>query len=659
MRIGIFTDTYLPDINGVVSSIETLRKGLIEQGHEVFVVANHKSIFKMKFEDNILLLPGLELKMFDYKKLSSPIQNTAWNYVRQMRLDLIHVQQEFGVGLFARWVAKRLNIPLVYTYHTQYEDYTHYLNIFKSDGFDKQTKRLVGWLSKELAQPAQMIIVPSDKTKQLLERYGVTKPIMVIPTGIDLRRFEPSLELSKRRQEIREKYQITDDQSLFIFIGRISDEKGISIVLKGFEVLLKQRDDCKFMIVGGGPELENYQQWIKERNLEDKIITTGMIVNTEIAGYYHAADIFVSASLSETQGMTFMEAMACGLPLLASDREILSELLVEDKSGYYFSGTEEFIEVANHYLNLDETAKESLKQGALELVKPYDDRIFVDSVLDCYRQALVLHSPEYVIKNIEGINSYYQIDIENHDYKKSIYMTAQKLAQEDIIIDQIIEWDRLEKWMQQDTIEKLYSKAIGKLLHRDYSETAIREYLATDESDDDAIEIVMTKLKEANFINDERFLEERIDSMKRQNIGIYKSKQRLEKLQFKPEDIEKGLAELGLIQEELCFNLLTNVSKKYQNLPIVGQKQKLIQKAQREGFELATAYAALNRIELYEDRNQIYHNLYKEISKYYQRQIKKHNEYETRNKTIARMNRKGYAMELILEILEEVKKNED
>ena len=659
MRIGIFTDTYLPDINGVVTSIETLRHGLIEQGHEVFVVANHKNAFRHKYENNILLLAGLELKKFDYKKLSSPIQSSAWDYVRQMRLDIIHVQQEFGVGLFARWVAKRLNIPLVYTYHTQYEDYTHYINVFNSDNFDRQTKRLIGWLSKELAQPAQIIIAPSEKTKTLLEKYGVTKPIQVIPSGIDLRRFEVSESLLKQREEIRNKYNISPTDTLFLFIGRISGEKDILVVLDGFKELVKKREDCYFMIVGGGPELENYQKWIIENQLENRVVTTGMVVNTDIAGYYHAGDIFVSASLSETQGLTFMEAMACGLPLLATDRQILEELLVEGQSGYYFDGSNEFVENALRILNFSFEEKQKLKQGALELVKPYDDRIFVNNVVRCYDQALELHTFEFVITDIELANSYYRVEVETPRTSHTIYMSALQLAQEQIVIDQIIDQERVNIWMQRDQIDKLYNRAISLLVHKDYSEAAMIEALENHQPDQDVIEIVIEQLKKSNFINDQRFLLEQIDRFKRLNIGVYKAKQRLERLKFQTTHIDQAMSDLQPLQVELCTGLFNSIVDRYHDLPILAQKQKLIDKATREGFELSAIYEALNAVNLHEDRNQVYENLYKQVEKYYDKQRERRDPKDLRMRIIARMNRKGYPVNLIVEVVNEVMKNEN
>ena len=165
MRIGLFTDTYTPDINGVVSSIVTLQRELEKNGHEVFVITNHKAR-TMKREGNVLRLPGLELKWLYGYKLSTPFHFAARDEVKKMNLDVIHVHTEFGVGFFARIVAKNLNIPVVSTYHTMYEDYTHYVNLFGFEEVDKMTKRIVSTFSRSISDNVQAVISPSEKTKK-------------------------------------------------------------------------------------------------------------------------------------------------------------------------------------------------------------------------------------------------------------------------------------------------------------------------------------------------------------------------------------------------------------------------------------------------------------------------------------------------------------
>ena len=189
MRIGLFTDAYLPDINGVVSSVATLKEALEAQGHTVYVISNHKGS-NIEMKDHILRLGGLELKKFYGYKMSSPIQIRAEKIVREMNLDVIHVQTEAGVGIFARQMAKQLHIPLVYTYHTMYEDYTHYVNPLDFETVERMGRLAIRSLSKILGNHAQAVIAPSEKTKQALIQYGVKTPIYIVPTGLNLSLFD-------------------------------------------------------------------------------------------------------------------------------------------------------------------------------------------------------------------------------------------------------------------------------------------------------------------------------------------------------------------------------------------------------------------------------------------------------------------------------------
>ena len=167
MRIGLVTDTYTPNINGVVSSIVTLQKELESLGHEVFVICNHKSM-RSKREGNILRLSGIEIKWLYGYTFSTPYHNHAKEEIASMNLDVMHIHTEFGVGMFGRMCAKQLNIPVVITYHTMWEDYTHYINMLDINEVDKVSKKLVGTLSKQISNQAQAVISPSEKAKEKL-----------------------------------------------------------------------------------------------------------------------------------------------------------------------------------------------------------------------------------------------------------------------------------------------------------------------------------------------------------------------------------------------------------------------------------------------------------------------------------------------------------
>ena len=251
MRIGLFTDTYLPDINGVVSSVVTLQTELEKHGHEVFVIANHKALTS-KWDGNVLRLPGLELKWLYGYKLSTPFHQSAKEEIRKLKLDIIHVHTEFGVGMFGRIVAKYLNIPVVSTYHTMYEDYTHYLIPFENEEVDRVGRRIVGSVSRVFAENVQAMIAPSEKTKETLLKYGVTTPIYIIPTGLSFEKFNVENIDVERVCQIRQSYGIKEDEKLVVYVGRIAQEKSIEIPIEGFRYVKNPK--IKMMIVGGGPQ---------------------------------------------------------------------------------------------------------------------------------------------------------------------------------------------------------------------------------------------------------------------------------------------------------------------------------------------------------------------------------------------------------------------
>ena len=162
MRIGIFTDTYTPDINGVVSSVVTLQKGLEAAGHEVYIVTGQKNSLHAHREGNVIRMPGLELKKLYGYTLSTPYHFEVKKEVEDLHLDVIHVQQEFSVGIFGRILGHSLHIPVVYTYHTMYEDYTHYVNFFDLESVEKISKKAVHSLSRYLCNSVSGIIAPSE-----------------------------------------------------------------------------------------------------------------------------------------------------------------------------------------------------------------------------------------------------------------------------------------------------------------------------------------------------------------------------------------------------------------------------------------------------------------------------------------------------------------
>ncbi len=387
VRIGIFTDTYLPDINGVVTSVLTLKKALEKNGHEVFVVTNHDDMLKTTFKDNVLRLPGLKLDFLYGYKLTNPIQIAAAKPIKAWNLDLIHVHQEFGVGIFGRSLASAFEIPLVSTYHTTYEDYTHYVNFFNFETIDNISKRAVEGLSKAFTKKSQIVIAPSEKTKEMLVGYGIKNRIQVIPTGLDLDVFDENNTSVEKIKEIRDECGISEGQSVFIYVGRIAQEKSIDIVIKAFKHVKAKGINAKFVIVGSGPDLKMLQELTKELALEDYVFFAGLKQREEVAAYYHSADAFISGSTTETQGLTYIEALASGLGLFARKDEVLKDIVIEDKTGYYFDNEVQLAnKIENFILNRENRAR--IKENALKVSKAYSLDEYYDNIIECYKQAI-------------------------------------------------------------------------------------------------------------------------------------------------------------------------------------------------------------------------------------------------------------------------------
>lgn len=580
MRIGIFSDAYLPVINGVVTSIETLRKGLIREGHEVFIVSNHGKLYDIQYKDNVLLLPGIKLSFLFDNKLSNPIQNRASEIIKQMNLDLIHVHTEFGVGLFARLIAKKENIPLIYTYHTTWEDYTHYINPLHLKSVEKMARKMVASLSKRLSKPAAAIITPSSKTKKLLEEYGVYQPIHVIPTGVDLTRFKESDDLKQQAKQIREKYGVLDDDLLLVFVGRLGEEKDLETVIRALSRI--DHKQLKFMIVGDGPIINQLQELIKSLAIQERVFLTGRVVNDQIASYYHAGNAFISASMTETQGLTFIEAMACGLPLFASDKEVLHDLLYENKNGYFFHSEEECVDKLTKFIRLSKEEREQLTHNSLELVVPYSDQVFVDSVVNLYQKVVNLSDQDYFVKSMD--NNF--VELTNDLRNIRLMLAPDIIKQYELEEDRIVSIKEMSELKDKDIIQNKMNKSLTKLTYYDYSVNQMLEYLATIEPFNEALdEEVIKMLQDRGFIDDERFIYELLERYTERGYGYYRIEKNLEKYQFDANLVEIVLELVKNNQNKhLQKQFDKAMSAKYTG-SLLSVKRKVSDKLIRQGFE--------------------------------------------------------------------------
>lgn len=387
MRIGIFTETYTPYISGLVTSEIMLKKGLEKLGHEVYVVTANLESFHYEYdeEERVLKVPGIPTGIYD-SRLTSVYPLKAVNKIKSWNLDIIHSQTEFAIGTFARILAYQLDIPLVHTYHTMYEDYIHYIT---KGYFDKSSKKIVEYLTLFYCdKTATELIVPTKKTYDLFkEKYQVDRNIHIIPTGIELERFYTENIDKKKLASIKRKEKITKDDFIAIFIGRLAQEKNVVFLLDVMKDLVPSLPKLKLLIVGDGPDYDLYKEIIEKDHLENNVIMTGKVAWEEVPYYYHLSDIFLTASHTETQGLTVIEAMASSVVPICIDDESFKNTIIDGLNGRIFNNEKECKEIITELYNDSKLTKKLSNQARINSDR-FSAKYFAESVLDVYKYAI-------------------------------------------------------------------------------------------------------------------------------------------------------------------------------------------------------------------------------------------------------------------------------
>lgn len=387
MRIGIFTDTYPPFVNGVSTSIVSLEKALRDEGHEVFIVTVNPDNLSYRYEneEKVIRIPGIPIGIYDYR-LTGIYPLKAISRIKEWNLDIIHSHTEFGIGTFARILAKQLDIPLVHTYHTMYEDYIHYIT---KGHFNRSSKKIVEYLTMFYCdKTAKELIVPSRKTYNLFkEKYHVEKEVRIVPTGLEVERFFHEKFKESVILSIKKELGLNESDFVVLTVGRIAQEKNIKFLLEVAEKLIKKEKSMKFVIIGSGPDYESFLTWVVEKKLEKNIIFTNAIPWEDIPAYYQIADVFVTASKTETQGLTVLEAMAAGKPTLCMKDDAFLDIVVDDLNGKFFETQSELEEII-FQLKSDKKKLESMGKQARYTSEAHSLKHFALNILDVYESCL-------------------------------------------------------------------------------------------------------------------------------------------------------------------------------------------------------------------------------------------------------------------------------
>ena len=394
MRIGIFSDTYPPYINGVSTSILMLKEALEKLGHEVFIVTVNPNKMKYEYKDNIIRIPGIPTGIYDYR-LTGIYPLRVINKIRKWKLDVIHSQTEFGVGTFARVISSQLRIPIVHTYHTYYEDYMYYIT---KGHFDKASRRLVRELANFYCDKTiDELIVPTKKIYDVYkDKYKFKRDINIIPTGLDINRFHKENFDIKEIAELKRKYGINKDDFSILFVGRIGKEKNIDLLING----MPNNKKLKLIIIGDGPDISFYKKLVKDKKLDKNVIFVGKVPYNEIPIYYQLGNVFATASKSETQGLTVIEALSSSLPVLAISDDSFKDVIINEQNGFIFQTEEEYNKILNKLLD-NRNLLVNLSNEARISSNKYSSDEFAKNVLKVYEKAIEKRKNKTIITKIK------------------------------------------------------------------------------------------------------------------------------------------------------------------------------------------------------------------------------------------------------------------
>ena len=381
MKILITTDLYTTATNGVVTSVRNLMDELVKKGHQVRMLTLSEKL-KSRKDGNIYYIKSLPLGVI-YPDVRMPV-SYRHRYLRELidwSPDVIHSQCEYFSYQFAGYISRKTGAPIVHTYHTLYEQYVTY--IFPSQRIGAY---FVGKLSKFRLRKADAIVAPTAKVETVLKNYGLHNPIYIVPSGIALEQHKTRITVQERQRR-RKELDIPEDAMVLLNLGRLGTEKNLAELVELFAAARSQHSKLVLLVVGDGPARKELEETAIRLNVRDHVIFTGMVAPEEVHTYYQLGDVFVSASTSETQGLTYVEAAANGLPLLCRRDPCLEGVLVEGRNGWEYEAEEEFCEILDTLL-ADPGECRAAGNQSQQIAASFDKSHFADQIEDIY-QAVV------------------------------------------------------------------------------------------------------------------------------------------------------------------------------------------------------------------------------------------------------------------------------
>ena len=380
MHIAYFTNFYLPVVNGVVRSVQSFRDALSAMGHNVFVFAQEDD-----YEDTepfIFRYPSLHLPLPADIPTALPVSSFMDQLLPKLKLDIIHTHHPVLLGQTAAAKARDYNLPLVFTFHTQYQEYTHYIPIPQEQVQEFLKSTVMNWL-RDFMRKCQHIVIPSESMRSILVNdYGLVDRFTVIPTGIDITPFK-----SANGSALRAEWGWPDDR-IIISAGRLAEEKNWATLLQAFALAQKSQPNIRLVLVGDGPQADALRQLVGELGVAERVLFTGKVPFGEIPNYLKAADLFAFASVTETQGLVTLEAMAAGLPVVAVAASGTQDILEDGAQGFLVQNDAQDLSSGIIRLIENPGLMSRFKSAALRKSRIYDNKRLARKLLKVYEQAI-------------------------------------------------------------------------------------------------------------------------------------------------------------------------------------------------------------------------------------------------------------------------------
>lgn len=656
MRIGIFTDAYDPDLNGVATSAKVLYEQFTRLGHQAYVVCTHSDKVGFKKEGDIIRLPGIELKAFYGYGIVPPVMPLFSNEIAKLNLDIIHIETEFGVGILGSNIAKYLKIPMVRTYHTDYMDYANYFFPEKLSLLNKASGAVVTKIVKFYSEDCLRLMTPSRKTKDILKQAGVKTPIDVVPNGINLDIFKPNEEKRVKASKIREELGIKEDEKVLIYLGRIADEKRLDMVVESFARVKENGLKLKLIVVGLGPAYEKNVRLVEKLGLNDYVIFLGKKAPEEVPLYYLSADGFISASTSETQGLTYIEALSTGLPIIVAYDEVLTDLVEEGKNGFFFKDENECFEMISRFVSLSKDELSLMKDNAIKSVEVYDAEKFARDTLNIYEEVIRQYKESYHIVRTTVSDDAVKLSLRNSVKEEvSLLLRVDDYYSLGLRSDSMLTKEQYEELKEKENTVLAFRTAIRLLANKDYSISMMKRKLKEKiDINDEDLEKVITELLNMNLLNDEKYAENRINSLKASFVPKNTLIRKLRNEGISNEVITSLYNE----QEDEELKIAKKRASKYQ-LSTKGKslnykKQLIFSKLKNDGFSNEICREALDSLDFSYEILYEADTLRLEAQKAY---LKYHNKFEgsqLRNKIYIYLANKGFEQEKIYAVINEM-----